>query len=268
MKFYNINSKDVETHSELFASMHHLRWQAFYKNLGWRNGLNSVNGFEFDQYDNEDAQHIIMVDDTNKVQASCRLLPTTVPYMIGDHCQEHVSEIPMPHTDKIWEISRFTCASNVPGFRGLALTGHLAAAIIEFGLCNNISQFIAWTTTDIKALITRAGWDPKPVGPERDTNEGKPSVICLYSSNRDMLQTMRNKHNIDAPLLHSTQNPDHPMLRELHSPEIRFQACYENVFSRSYFTSNYFSATREESSIPLQYILASKRASHHDCTFV
>jgi N-acyl-L-homoserine lactone synthetase len=261
MKFYNITSKDVDTHTGLFASMHHLRWKMFYQNLGWRYGLNSVNGFEFDAYDDENAQHIVMVDNANKVQASCRLIPTTSPYMIADHCSDFVSDIEMPHTSKIWEISRFTCASNVPGFKGLSLPGHLAAAIIEFGISNNITQFIAWTTTDVKAMITRAGWDPSPVGEIRNTLEGKPSVICLYSSNKEALERMRSKHGIDAPLLYSTDNPYTPILinhtsNDFQTPLRDYQLMKLDVHTKE--TEDHF---------PFHYPVATIR-TQHDCALI
>src|SRR5690606_41965654 len=71
----------------LFESMHHLRWDVFYNELGWRVGLNVPEGseMEFDEYDCMGTYYIVRTNPEGEVDATCRLMKTSVPYMIQQH---------------------------------------------------------------------------------------------------------------------------------------------------------------------------------------
>ena len=198
--FRLIQANSLEN-STILASMHSLRCQVFHHELHWTTGLNITDGKEFDQYDQLDTTYIVRIDANGDVDASCRLIPTSKPYMIAEHYPEFVEKIPIPHYDDIWEISRFCASEKARKDSKGRITGQLIAAAIEFGLTRNIKNYVALATDSIVPVIRRiAGWDPRVLGERRGTpNDFSYSV--LYTVSPEMLKSVRQKNNINGYLL-------------------------------------------------------------------
>ena len=196
-KFHVIDAKNRE-HYDLLTSMHKLRYEVFHKELKWTTGLSIVRDMEFDDYDLIETKYIVRVDEKGQVDAACRIIPTNYPYMLKEHYPEFIETIPVPNSPEIWEISRFCASMDARKSSHGHITGQLIAALIEFGLSENIQNYIALATDTVVPIIRRiAGWDPKPLGSRMKTPDDH-AYSVIYTVSEEMLQKIRTKHSITA----------------------------------------------------------------------
>jgi N-acyl-L-homoserine lactone synthetase len=215
MSFHIVQS-NAEEYVSILSQIHHLRWKVFVKDLKWNYGLTSKNCMEFDNYDTESAVYIAHVDEENKVTAAMRLLKTTQPYMIKDNYSHYIFNGECPEQDDIYEITRFCSLEHQCNRRkGLSMAGHLAVAALEYGIAYSVKNYIALTNVEIKKMIERAGWDPKPMGDIHETPDGIHSVACKYTVSQEMLVRMRELHNIKENILYDVRHPEKPILDRL-----------------------------------------------------
>jgi acyl homoserine lactone synthase len=174
-----------------------LRYDVFVTELKWHGGLNIYGNSEMDQYDTFNATYLYSIDENNEVNATCRLIPTTKPYMLNEIYPHSISNIQIPCTDKIWEISRFCASVDLRHKTKNKITALIVAAIIEFGLKNNIQNYIALATDSILPVIRRfAGWDPTPIGELIATPDDN-SYAIIYTVSNAMLNQVKMKAGID-----------------------------------------------------------------------
>ncbi len=166
---------------------------------------------EFDQYDCPNTFYIVHVDPSGDVDATCRLNPTNKPYMIAEHYPEFIENVPLPHSESVWEISRFCASEQARRESNGRITGQLIAAAIEFGLTQHITNYVALATDTVLPVIRRlAGWDPTPLGQRRATPDDF-AYSVLYTVSHDMLESIRRKNNINGYLLFDVRpNPNPP----------------------------------------------------------
>ncbi len=208
--FWLIQANNLEN-SITLASMHSLRRTVFIDELQWTAGLQVIRDMEFDEYDQPDTYYIIHLDKKGEVDAACRLNPTSKPYMIAEHYPEFVEDIPLPHSNTIWEISRFCASKQARTDSKGRITGQLIAAALEFGLAKGVTNYVALATDHLLPIIKRiGGWDPTPLGPKKHTpNDVSYSVI--YTVSQAMLEHVRKKNHISGALLFEIQtNPNKP----------------------------------------------------------
>lgn len=190
-----------EINSGLLASMHTLRHEVFHNELKWSYGLRLFANMEFDEYDRPDTYYIVRTNDEGVVDATCRLIPTTTRYMIADHYPDSVAKIPLPQSEKIWEMSRFCASIDARVNSKGKITAQLIAAAIEFGLIHNIENYIALATDHVLPIIRRfGGWDPTPVGDLKKTPDDH-AYSVIYTVSEPMLDRVRQKCGITHPLL-------------------------------------------------------------------
>ena len=203
MYAFRVLQANSEEDADLLASMHHLRWGVFHKELKWSVGLRICNCMEFDEYDTDGTFYIVRVNEKNKVDATCRLMPTTKPYMLDEHYSHFIETEPPPHNDEVWEFSR-TCAhpearSNTDG----KITAQLIAAAVEFGLVRGVKNYISLTTDTLYPMLKRmVGWDPMLLGEKKPTPDDI-SYPLKYTVSYSMLEQLRKKNKIGGPLLYS-----------------------------------------------------------------
>ena len=166
---------------------------------------------EFDQYDQADTYYIVHINDQGEVDATCRVSPTSKPYMIGDHYSDFVEKIPLPNCDEIWEISRFCASEDIRKASKGRITGQLIAAAIEFGLMKNIKNYVALVSDYLIPIIKRfGGWDPQTLGSKRPTPDDI-SYSVIYTVCPEMLEQVKKKKGIQGDTLITDK-------KNIHSP--------------------------------------------------
>ena len=139
--------------------MHRLRAEVFGTRLHWV--VNCVNGEERDSYDELDPTYIMVRGRSGKVEASCRLLPTTGPYMLKDVFPQLLGGYEPPCDESIWEVSRFSVVPDGCGNWSLGslhrITLELLIELIAVGLAHNIQAIITVTDVRFERVLNRAG---------------------------------------------------------------------------------------------------------------
>lgn len=198
--FKLIEANDREN-EHLLRSMHRLRKTVFYDELKWSVGLNIINDMEFDEYDRPGTKYIVRINEEGEVDATCRIIPTDTPYMIADHYPEFIDKIPMPNTNYIWEMSRFCASQEARKSSKGKVPGEIIAAAIEFGLVNNIKNYVALATDTVVPVIQRiVGWDPQKLSERKKTPDDY-SYAVIYTVSLEMLIKIRTKNNVQGTLL-------------------------------------------------------------------
>ena len=112
------------------------------------------NGREMDQFDTDDATHIVW-EENGVILGGARLLPTHKPYLLGDLFPQMLNHS-APRDPQIWEISRFfiDLPDNFDRAAHPAVR-RLFASIFEFGCLVNAKEFIALTEPHIETMMRR-----------------------------------------------------------------------------------------------------------------
>jgi acyl homoserine lactone synthase len=150
------------SYAEELETIFRIRHRVFKERLGW--DVPSSDGLEQDQYDHEDAWYLLLRDDDDKIVGTCRLIPTTSSYMIGEVFADLLDGDEPPHSPKVWEVSRLAMDSTVPGRRMLSqvhqLTSQLYCGLVELGLSLGITELIGVYDRAVARFMSRAGAKP------------------------------------------------------------------------------------------------------------
>lgn len=120
-----------------------LRHEVFVETLGWR-GLNSDDGRERDQFDNDDALYLATRDRADYVVGCMRLNPTTSPSLTATVFQGLVQFYDLPSLATVYDISRYAVSPRAKGCGQAAFHGvDLVCAAFELGLSEQWTAFTA-----------------------------------------------------------------------------------------------------------------------------
>jgi N-acyl-L-homoserine lactone synthetase len=125
--------------------------------------------FEIDQFDDEHARYIILLDAAGRHLASTRLLPTTRPGILSELYPE-LSDEPLPEGESIYEITRFCLTPDCTAAERRAIRNQLVTAIARHALVNGISTYTGVADMSWLRQILGFGWEcrllgePKAVG--------------------------------------------------------------------------------------------------------
>lgn len=175
--------------------MHHLRWQRFHQEMGWRTGLQVKGDKEYDEYDDHDAVYLVRVETDGRVSACARLRSTTDRYMIADHYAAHLNHGPAPREPLLWEISRFCWDTNTdqPGIRQLFL------ACLEYGVTQGLTGFLALATLKIVIIPRRIDWPFERIGGPWGEGADEAQII-RYTVTPEVLEQARKRCGADGSL--------------------------------------------------------------------
>lgn len=138
--------------------MHHLRAEVFGTRLNW--DVTCLDGEERDAFDELDPAYIMLRGSSGRVEASCRLLPTTGPYMLKDVFPQLLGDHAPPCDERVWEVSRFSVLPADKGNRNLGslhrLTQELLIELIAVGLSNNLSAIVTVTDVRFERVLKRS----------------------------------------------------------------------------------------------------------------
>lgn len=166
--------------ARLVSRMHEFRYDVFVRRLKW--SLPLPNGVEQDQYDTPDARYVIISDESGRVTACARLLPTTETYMLPELFPQLLGGLATPRDAAIWELSRFaTSVRETREGRILSLskpTLDFLDLIFDFARRNGIDRLLFVTTVSIERLMLRAGLPVHRMGPPAIV-DGHPAVALF-----------------------------------------------------------------------------------------
>jgi N-acyl-L-homoserine lactone synthetase len=162
-----ISGKACELSPALYNSLASFRYKVFVERLGWK--LNTDIGYEQDQFDHDDTLHVVARDECGAILGCGRLLPTTDSYLLESVFPELLNGLPVPRSDKVWELSRFAAMEVENGARSAGVHRYVAERLLLKALqcCadHQVTHLLAVSTLPVERLMQRAGVDVHRIGP-------------------------------------------------------------------------------------------------------
>ena len=195
----NISNCDSFVGNPLYEQ-HKLRFESIIERQNWQ--IPNVNGMEYDQYDNPAAYYFVKRNATGNAIGVARLYPTDRPYMLSESFSHMVTNINLPHSDKIWEGSRFCVNSKLSPETRKSIIHELVLGYLEFAVANNIEAIVGlmypvyW-----KNVFIKSGWDCEWLGDIHKSDEGHKIRAALLPVSKTVLANVRNITGIQAPVL-------------------------------------------------------------------
>ncbi len=123
-----------------------------------------ADAYELDQFDNPDANYLILVDRDNRHRASARLLRTDRPHILGglypSLCDDRV-----PSGLDVREITRFCIEPTLTRPERRAARNQLVTALVDHALAAGLSGYTAVAGATWFGQIMAFGWRCRALGP-------------------------------------------------------------------------------------------------------
>ncbi|WP_206240149.1 acyl-homoserine-lactone synthase [Novosphingobium terrae] len=161
--FQRHQSKLEGIREEVLRSMFAARKAVFVDLLKWDVPV-LAERYEIDQFDNPDADYIIMSEADGNHLGSARLLKTTGPHILGDLYPQLCEEAP-PCGPDILEITRFCLDRRLNATERRQVRDNLVCGLANYALEHGIRSYVAIAERAWGHKILNFGWDCKPLGP-------------------------------------------------------------------------------------------------------
>lgn len=139
-----------------------IRYRVFKERLKW--DVPTSNGLERDQFDHDGTWYFLLRDEADRVVGTCRLIPTTSDYMIGDVFSDLLDGERPPNAPDVWEVSRLAVDIKDSGRRVLSqvhnLTRELYCGMAELGLELGIREYLGVYDLTVARFMERVGATP------------------------------------------------------------------------------------------------------------
>jgi len=165
----------------------------------WR-ALKSVAGLEKDQFDTAGATYLLALDQTGKVLAGLRLLPTGGPHLFADLYPHLARGQTIPRGSDTLELTRFYVSAAVRGAPARRLVGLLAAALFEHCLQSEVRRLTSVVDTFLVPRMESLGWQVRMLGAPERYDEGV-AVAVEIAVTRAALEEMRRRRGIERGVL-------------------------------------------------------------------
>ncbi len=154
------------TQSDLDAAMRAMfraRKEVFVDLLKWDVPV-LAGEYELDQFDNEDANYLILVDKDGTHRASARLLRTDGPHLLGDLytglCRGRV-----PMGERTREITRFCLDRHQHAGERRSARNQLVTTLVNYALAAGIEDYTGVAEIDWFEQVCGFGWACEALGP-------------------------------------------------------------------------------------------------------
>ncbi|MEI9990169.1 MAG: acyl-homoserine-lactone synthase [Rhizomicrobium sp.] len=194
-----VNANNRHKFGPAIDSMHADRKKVFVDSMKW--DLPIVDGkFEMDQFDNDQATYLIVLDDKKETHlGSVRLLPTKGPHLMSEvfpmACDGGV-----PVADDTWEITRYCVAPHIRGRESFYVQSYLAVGMVEFALLYGLNTYTCLGAPSFLSIVMAVGWECEPLGLPRDINGETVGALKIKVSPAT-LQLFRMKMGWRLPVL-------------------------------------------------------------------
>jgi acyl homoserine lactone synthase len=178
-----ISYKTISTTPDLFFGMHRLRHREFIDRQNY--AVKSVDGMEYDEYDNPfAASYLVYCEDGKRVLGCSRLMPVEGRCMLRDHFPHLVNDPSIFTAAGTWEGTRFCVDSTLPPDKRLSILRNISVGYLEFALMNGVDRIIGLMPTLIlRTVFERNGIALRRLGSAFTIGENsKVQAACIDTS--------------------------------------------------------------------------------------
>jgi len=200
-----LNITNAHHYGDAMASQHRLRHRVFIERQDYK--VPSWQGMEYDQFDTPAAHYLVWRDHFGEVRAVSRLSPTSRPYMLQEVWPDKVSELDLPHSDTIWEGTRFGVDRDLSPRTRVKIIREMVVAYAEFAEMNGIEAYIGVMPIGIlRSVYARNGWPVENIGPVW-IQDGVRLGAARLPVSPEITQMIRDKTGLHYNILSSNPLP-------------------------------------------------------------
>ena len=133
--------------------------------------------FEVDQFDDPDAEYLILLEGGVRHRASARLLRTDRPHLLNG-LYPHLCAGPVPAGPTIREITRFCLDRHQRATARRSARNQLVTALVEYALLHGITEYTGVAEQDWFDQIRDFGWKCEALG--QSFRHGGRSLVGLH----------------------------------------------------------------------------------------
>jgi len=191
-----ITKENVAEYSATLKACFQLRHKVFVKELGWKD-LHKNGNLEIDQFDNEEAVHIVVMDKEKPVGYS-RLLPSTKPHLLSEVFPHLATRNSIPVGVDVYEWTRYCVSPNHRGGSAISKTAsELIYGVLDYCKKNQINTLTAVFEAVWITRFLELGFDVKPLGLPAVQDEFM--IVGVEMGIREhTMTTTRSKRNLGA----------------------------------------------------------------------
>ena len=119
--------------------------------------------FELDQFDDPNAEYLILLEEGIRHRASARLLRTDRPHLL-DGLYPHLCAGPVPAGPTIREITRFCLDRHQRAVARRSARNQLVTALVDYALLHGITEYTGVAEVDWFEQIRNFGWKCEALG--------------------------------------------------------------------------------------------------------
>lgn len=182
------------------CEQHRLRYASIIERQGW--DVPTVEGMEYDQYDNPAAHYLVWRDNSGQARGVSRLYPTDRSYMLQEVFPHLVTKTDMPKSASVWEGSRFCVDSRLSPEQRKRIIQEIVVGYLEFSLSKQITDIVGvmypvyW-----RNIFTKSGWDVDWIGDPQKSAEGHTIIAGRLPVSEHVLTRVRDITGIRSTIL-------------------------------------------------------------------
>lgn len=195
-----VNADNRQRFASELRAMHAQRREVFIDCLGWP--LPARGELELDQYDRDDLDYLLSLDEQRRVLASVRLLPTDRPHPLLDLFPQLCAQ-EVPSGPRVREISRFCVSPAVRGRRArLRQLWEIICGSLETALAGGIERLTFIANRALKPLALGCGWEATVLGPTLPDREDEVTAVVITVTHSG-LASVRERFGIRGTVMAS-----------------------------------------------------------------
>lgn len=183
-----VSGRDIK-YTTLAEEVWRFRHRHFVERFRWED-LRRADNREIDEFDRDDAIHLIL-SDGDRVVAYSRLLPTLAPHLLSDVYPQLADGFAYPKGRRIYEWTRCVAEQDAM-VAGLEASVVLRTGVLEFCLSTGIHSLIVETHPKLVQLLLSTGWDVTPFAPPMELSGSLVVPIQAVAS----LDALRKHHEL------------------------------------------------------------------------
>ncbi|MCY1669440.1 autoinducer synthase [Novosphingobium sp. SL115] len=145
-----------------FRAMFAARKRVFIDLLRWDLPV-LADKYEVDQFDNRQADYLILLDENGDHRASTRLLPTDAPHLLRDIFPV-LCPGPIPSGPSTREITRFCLDPRLTAAERRTARNELVTALVQFALKNGVTDYTGVANLAWFRQVRTFGWQCRALG--------------------------------------------------------------------------------------------------------
>lgn len=137
-----------------------------------------ADSYELDQFDNPDADYLILADREDGHRASARLLRTDRPHILGE-LYPFLSEGPVPSDSAVREITRFCIEPGLTRSERRTARNQLVTALVDHAITTGLLGYTAVAGASWFRQIMGFGWRCRALGPQSTIGGGRLVALAI-----------------------------------------------------------------------------------------